>query len=223
LQESPTCYTLNIIIDLNKDIIVCYIDNQKIKRIILLIALFFFILKKTTICDDCFNFLPTAYIYDLSTLTEDNLPQLVKTLNLECFSFKNNFENYISFASKGPSMKKYLMTLEYKFQILGIMTFLIYKKAPENECYIERLEIKKEYRRKGIGLDMIKKLEDLYFGYNPPERSNKKIVLESSENAIGFYKKQGYVETNPLSFEKKKSYYFNEKVKTFFALFSFPI
>ena len=65
-------------------------------------------------------------------------------------------------------------------------------KEKEDTGRIQRMSVKKKYRRQGVANRMIKELELL-----AKEMGYKKIVLETNNNwisAIKFYRKNGYVE-----------------------------
>lgn len=67
-----------------------------------------------------------------------------------------------------------------------------------DEHHVGRVAILKNYRNKGYGSIILKKLENKI-----RTLGGNKIVLSSQKQAIGFYKKLGYIETGNFYFEEK--------------------
>ncbi len=61
-----------------------------------------------------------------------------------------------------------------------------------NQAQIRYMAVKDNYKRKGIGSEIVTKLEDYAFS-----KGAKKMVLNARENALSFYLSLGYSEKGP--------------------------
>ena len=61
-----------------------------------------------------------------------------------------------------------------------------------NEAQIRYMAVKDSYKRKGIGSEIVTKLEDY-----ASSKGAKKMVLNARENALSFYLSLGYLEKGP--------------------------
>ena len=61
-----------------------------------------------------------------------------------------------------------------------------------NQAQIRYMAVKDSYKRKGIGSEIVTKLEDYAFS-----KGAKKMVLNARENALSFYLSLGYSEKGP--------------------------
>ncbi len=71
---------------------------------------------------------------------------------------------------------------------------------------IGRLAVIKEYRKNGLGADMLKKAEELI-----KNRGGKAVELHAQEQATGFYEKQGYSICSQMEYEEHCPHYWMRK------------
>ncbi|WP_423801834.1 GNAT family N-acetyltransferase [Neobacillus sp. SAB-20_R2A] len=144
---------------------------------------------------------------DLHTLQEISY----ETFN-ETFKNQNSPENMIAYLERAFNLNQ----LEIELSNLSSQFFFIYfnndvagylkvnindaqsEEMGEESLEVERIYIKKEFQKHGLGKDLLNKALEIAM-----ERNKKKIwlgVWEKNENAIAFYKKMGFVQTGAHSF-----------------------
>ncbi|MCH6266164.1 GNAT family N-acetyltransferase [Neobacillus citreus] len=144
---------------------------------------------------------------DLHTLQEISY----ETFN-ETFKDQNSSENMIAYLERAFNLNQ----LEIELSNLSSQFFFIYfnndvagylkvnindaqsEEMGEESLEVERIYIKKEFQKHGLGKDLLNKALEIAM-----ERNKKKIwlgVWEKNENAIAFYKKMGFVQTGTHSF-----------------------
>ncbi|MFC4798365.1 GNAT family N-acetyltransferase [Neobacillus sp. GCM10023253] len=144
---------------------------------------------------------------DLHTLQEISY----ETFN-ETFKDQNSPENMIAYLERAFNLNQ----LKIELSNLSSQFFFIYfnndvagylkvnindaqsEEMGEESLEVERIYIKKEFQKHGLGKDLLNKALEIAM-----ERNKKKIwlgVWEKNENAIAFYKKMGFVQTGAHSF-----------------------
>ncbi|OBA01744.1 GNAT family acetyltransferase [Bacillus subtilis] len=156
---------------------------------------------------------------DLKTLQEIS----IETFN-DTFKDQNSSENmkaYLESAFSSEQLEKELSTMSSQF-------FFVYchheaagylkvntddaqsEEMGDESLEIERIYIKKEFQKHGLGRHLLNKALDVAL-----ECNKKKIwlgVWEKNDNAIAFYKKMGFVQTGTHSF------YMGEEEQTDFIM-----
>ncbi len=74
-------------------------------------------------------------------------------------------------------------------------------RATENGFKLERFAILQDFRKKGIGAELLKKC------LNELQNEDKKIYLHAQEHAVGFYDKHGFIKEGDLFFEANIPHY----------------
>lgn len=142
--------------------------------------------------------------------------QLLREISIETFNdtFKNqntpeNMKAYLERAFNSKQLEKELANSSSAFYFICFNEEIAgYLKVNSNDAQsekmgdesleIERIYIRKKYQRKGLGKYLLNKAVEI------AEEQNKKNiwlgVWEKNENAIGFYKKIGFVQTGAHSF-----------------------
>lgn len=144
---------------------------------------------------------------DLHTLQEISY----ETFN-ETFKDQNSPENMIAYLERAFNLNQ----LEKELSNLSSQFFFIYfnkdvagylkvntndaqsEEMGEESLEVERIYIKKEFQKHGLGKDLLNKALEIAM-----EHDKKKIwlgVWEKNENAIAFYKKMGLDQTGAHSF-----------------------
>ncbi|MEK5040438.1 GNAT family N-acetyltransferase [Sporosarcina sp. FSL K6-3457] len=142
--------------------------------------------------------------------------EILQEISIETFNdtFKNqnspeNMKNYLERAFNAQQLEKELSTISSEFFFVYFNGAVAgYLKVNTNEAQseemgdesleIERIYIKKEYQKHGLGKYLLNKAIEIATDCN-----KKKIwlgVWERNENAIAFYKKMGFVHTDSHAF-----------------------
>ncbi|MDG5788969.1 GNAT family N-acetyltransferase [Evansella sp. AB-P1] len=154
--------------------------------------------------------------------------QILQIVSVETFqdTFRNqnspeNMNAYIERAFNIKQLEKELSTVSSEFffvyvndEVAGYLKVNTddaqSEKMGEESLEIERVYIKNNYQKQGLGKYLLNKALEL-----ARERNKKKIwlgVWEENENAISFYKKMGFVQTGTHSF------YMGEEEQTDFIM-----
>ncbi|CDO04334.1 protease synthase and sporulation negative regulatory protein PAI 1 [Oceanobacillus picturae] len=151
-------------------------------------------------------------------LTKCNLEDLKMLQEISIETFKNTFEAQNSPENMKAYQEKAFNSQQLEMELANIYSefFFVYynnevvgylkintndaqsEEMGDNSLEIERIYIKNEYQKHGLGKYLINKSIEIAI-----EHSKKEIwlgVWEKNENAIAFYKKMGFVQTGSHSF-----------------------
>lgn len=150
--------------------------------------------KKCTL-DDLPKLQEISYETFYETFKDQNSPENMKSYLERAFQIKqleqelSNPSSQFFFASYLGTVAGYLKvnTNDAQSEDMG-----------EETLEIERIYVRSKFQRHGLGKYLVKKALDLAV-----EKNKRKIwlgVWEKNENAIGFYKRMGFVQTSAHSF-----------------------
>ena len=99
---------------------------------------------------------------------------------------KKSFENFVYIQHLVPSMIRYFV-YEIDNKVVGCVSIILERKLKGNSLHIEDVVTHKEYRGKGIGVELMNYC--LQFA-----KDNKcyKIVLDCADHNVAFYEKCGF-------------------------------
>lgn len=137
------------------------------------------------------------YCINIETATKIDLQTLHK-IERECFSSEAFSIEELSFLIENPNS----ISLKAKIneEIAGFIIGLVYNVGNEKVGHILTLDVAKKHRRRGVAIELMKKVEEKF-----RERNVKECLLEvriDNEAAKSLYRKLGYQEVACL-----KDYY----------------
>ena len=99
---------------------------------------------------------------------------------------KKSFENFVYIQHLVPSMIRYFV-YEIDNKVVGCVSIILERKLKGNSLHIEDVVTHKEYRGKGIGVELMN-----YCLQYAKDNKCYKIVLDCADHNVAFYEKCGF-------------------------------